>query len=131
MFVTCTVIIAVACLMTASTLSVGIAFAQPVQPPFSQPGPPFSNQQLQVRIVDGHDINMNPDTSGNSRADCDLGEVATGGGFVASSGDGSISINSSTAAGGIFGWAVGGHNSGDDIQFLRAIAVCAKLPNAP
>ena len=48
MFVTSIAIIAVVSLMIAATLSVGIAFAQPFQPP----GLPFAKQQLQVRQVE-------------------------------------------------------------------------------
>ncbi len=130
MFVTSIAIIAVVSLMTAVTLSVGIAFAQPVQPPglpFSPPGPPFSNQQLQVRQVEDFDVHLDPGMSGNSQAECDLGEVATGGGFVASSGNVLIGFSTPSPD----GWQVGAHNPGDNPEFFRATAVCAKLVNAP
>ncbi len=84
MLATCAAIIAVAGLMTAATLSVGIAFAQPLQPPGppGQPGPPVTKQVLQVTMRSSLSERIPAGEGRTLTAQCGTNEgLATGGGL--------------------------------------------------
>lgn len=125
----CAAIIAVASLMTAATLSVGIAYAQ-FQPP-GPPGPPFSNQVLQVREVESPILTVVPGGSQSVTASCDPDEVLTGGGFGVEEFDPDNNVVnydlSSTRLGSSQIWEVILSNNGPDPMQVRAVAECLKL----
>ena len=129
MLATCAAIIAVAGLMIAATLSVGIAFAQPVQPP----GPPFSTQPLQVRTVQGNIATVPAGDLGSSSAFCAPGESVTGGGYLVQS---EFKVNSelTTIVNPINpnpGWEITGVNTGASPTTINAFAMCASFGRAP
>jgi hypothetical protein len=129
--VTSTAIIAVATLVIAATLSVGIALAQPFQPPR-----PFSKQVLQVRTVDSGQKTVPAGTTAATIASCLPGEVATGGGhqiLLAGSNteNPNVTVGSDETPGHNPGWFITVTNPGPADIAIRATAVCTKLVDPP
>ena len=128
MFVTSIAIIAVVSLMIVATLSVGMAFAQPVQPP----GPPFSTQPLQVRTVQGNIVTVEAGDSASAQAFCAPGESVTGGGYIVQS-DFKVNSEITTPVGPATpnpGWEITGLNTGANPAIINAFAMCASIGNA-
>jgi hypothetical protein len=137
MLVICTAMIAVATLMTAATVGVGIAFAQPQ---FNPPGPHFQRRHYKSGRYKCNLATVPAGDPGFSQAFCAPDEVVTGGGSVElfnppansiNPGESTVGLTSGGEVLNLRSWIFDYYNPGPNPVEVYSNAECAKLIDAP